>query len=87
MTNWLPGFGEILTWAPLLTYRVGIFVANADGSILLATHATIASDFNDLGNSTWLITSFALAGAATQTLVCGVVEAMLSTLELRSVPS
>jgi hypothetical protein len=48
----------------------GIFVANADGSMLLATHATIASEFNDLTNSTWLITSFALAGAATQTLVC-----------------
>ncbi|KAK0648884.1 major facilitator superfamily domain-containing protein [Cercophora newfieldiana] len=47
---------------------IGIFVANADGSMLLATHPTIASEFNDLTNSTWLITSFALAGAATQTL-------------------
>ncbi|KAK3904695.1 major facilitator superfamily domain-containing protein [Staphylotrichum tortipilum] len=47
---------------------IGIFVAHADGSILLATHPIIASEFNDLGNSSWLITSFALAGAATQTL-------------------
>ncbi|KAL2179355.1 major facilitator superfamily domain-containing protein [Thermothelomyces heterothallicus CBS 202.75] len=45
-----------------------IFVAHADGSILLATHPVIASEFNDLENSSWLITSFALAGAATQTL-------------------
>jgi len=37
--------------------------------MLLATHPTIASEFNNLTNSTWLITSFALAGAATQTLV------------------
>ncbi|KAK4246514.1 major facilitator superfamily domain-containing protein [Corynascus novoguineensis] len=47
---------------------IGIFVGNADGSILLATHPIIASEFNDLGNSSWLITSFTLAGAATQTL-------------------
>lgn len=47
----------------------GIFVAHTDGSILLATHPIIASEFNRLEDSTWLITSFALAGAATQTLV------------------
>ncbi|KAK4152204.1 major facilitator superfamily domain-containing protein [Chaetomidium leptoderma] len=47
---------------------IGIFVAHADGSILLATHPIIASEFNDLENSSWLITSFGLAGAATQTL-------------------
>ncbi|KAK3305409.1 major facilitator superfamily domain-containing protein [Chaetomium strumarium] len=47
---------------------IGIFVANADGSILLATYPVLGSEFNDLENSSWLITSFALAGAATQTL-------------------
>ncbi|KAK4223966.1 major facilitator superfamily domain-containing protein [Podospora fimiseda] len=47
---------------------IGIFVAHTDGSILLATHSNIASEFNALGDSTWLITSFALAGAATQTI-------------------
>lgn len=35
---------------------------------MLATHPAIASEFNDLKDSPWLITSFALAGAATQTL-------------------
>jgi MFS family permease len=34
----------------------------------LATHSNIASEFNALEDSTWLITSFALAGAATQTI-------------------
>lgn len=48
---------------------VGTFTANADGSLVLATHPTIASEFNDLENSSWLFVAFALAGAATQTLV------------------
>ncbi|KAH6623799.1 major facilitator superfamily domain-containing protein [Chaetomium tenue] len=52
----------------ILVLLIGIFVAHADGSILLATHPIIASEFNDLENSSWLITGFALAGAATQTL-------------------
>ncbi len=44
-------------------------MSNADGSLLLATHPVIASEFNDLPDSSWLITSFVLASAATQTLV------------------
>ncbi|KAF6830412.1 major facilitator superfamily transporter [Colletotrichum plurivorum] len=47
---------------------VGTFTANADGSLVMATHPTIASEFDDLENSSWLFVSFALAGAATQTL-------------------
>ncbi|KAK3367517.1 major facilitator superfamily-domain-containing protein [Podospora didyma] len=47
---------------------IGILVANADGSILMATHPVIASEFDELSASSWLITSFSLAGAATQTL-------------------
>ncbi|KAK3391496.1 major facilitator superfamily domain-containing protein [Sordaria brevicollis] len=47
---------------------LGIFVAQCDGSILMATHAIIASEFNALKDSSWLIISFSLAGAATQTL-------------------
>ncbi|KAJ9150167.1 MFS general substrate transporter [Coniochaeta hoffmannii] len=47
---------------------IGILVAEIDGSIVMATHPLIASEFNDLGNSTWLITGFALAGAVTQPL-------------------
>ncbi|OHW95313.1 major facilitator superfamily transporter [Colletotrichum incanum] len=47
---------------------VGTFTANADGSLVMATHPTIASEFDDLENSSWLVVAFALAGAATQTL-------------------
>ncbi|GKT45490.1 vacuolar membrane-associated protein iml1 [Colletotrichum spaethianum] len=47
---------------------VGTFTANADSSLVMATHPTIASEFDDLENSSWLFVSFALAGAATQTL-------------------
>lgn len=49
---------------------VGMFTYNADGSLVLATHPTIASEFNDLADSSWLFTAFALAGAATQAIVC-----------------
>lgn len=49
--------------------HIGIFVAQIDGSILMANHSTIASEFDALKSSSWLITSFTLAGAATQTLV------------------
>jgi hypothetical protein len=48
---------------------IGVFVANADGSLLLATHPVIASTFDQMGSSSWLIISYALAGAATQTIV------------------
>ncbi|KZL78981.1 major facilitator superfamily transporter [Colletotrichum incanum] len=47
---------------------VGTFTANADGSLVMATHPTIASEFDDLENSSWLVVAFELAGAATQTL-------------------
>ncbi|EAA30567.2 MFS general substrate transporter [Neurospora crassa] len=47
---------------------LGIFVAQTDTSILMATHAIIASEFKALKDSSWLIISFSLAGAATQTL-------------------
>ncbi|KAK2044717.1 major facilitator superfamily transporter [Colletotrichum somersetense] len=47
---------------------VGTFTANADSSLVMATHPTIASEFDDLEDSSWLFVSFALAGAATQTL-------------------
>jgi hypothetical protein len=48
---------------------LGVFVANADGSLVLATSGTISSDFNDLGSAGWLITSYTLAMCAAQSLV------------------
>ena len=48
---------------------IGVFTSNADGSLVLATHPVIASEFNALSDSTWLFISFSLAGACTQALV------------------
>ncbi|KAL1835490.1 hypothetical protein VTJ49DRAFT_6627 [Mycothermus thermophilus] len=62
------GEAEPTTQANVVRIILVLLIGNADGSILLATHPVIASEFNDLGNSSWLITGFALAGAATQTL-------------------
>jgi hypothetical protein len=46
-----------------------VFIANADGSLVLATSGTIASEFDDLGSAGWLITSYTLAMCASQSLV------------------
>ncbi|KAA8573503.1 hypothetical protein EYC84_005088 [Monilinia fructicola] len=47
---------------------LGVFVANADSSLVLATSGTISSEFSDLGNAGWLISSYTLAMCATQSL-------------------
>jgi uncharacterized membrane protein YoaK (UPF0700 family) len=49
--------------------RPGIFTSNADGSLVLATHPVIASEFGKLQDSSWLFISFMLASAASQTIV------------------
>lgn len=46
---------------------LAVFIANADGSIVMATHAVIASEFMALESSSWLYTGFMLASTATQT--------------------
>lgn len=53
-------------WERLTCDRVAVFVVNADHSLVLATHPRIASEFNALEWSSWLFTSFGLAGAAMQ---------------------
>jgi MFS family permease len=47
---------------------IGSFISNADSSLLWATHPLIASEFNALHDSSWLIASFALAQAVSQPL-------------------
>ncbi|KAH8591517.1 major facilitator superfamily domain-containing protein, partial [Bisporella sp. PMI_857] len=47
---------------------IGVFIANADGSLVIATSGTISSEFNDLENAGWLISSYTLAMCATQSL-------------------
>jgi hypothetical protein len=48
---------------------LGVFISNADGSLLLATNGWIASEFNDLENASWLVTSYVLTLCAVQPLV------------------
>ena len=47
----------------------GVFVANLDGSLIIASSQQIASEFNALSGASWLITSFILALSASQPLV------------------
>ncbi|KAI3325331.1 MFS general substrate transporter [Xylariaceae sp. AK1471] len=47
---------------------IGVFTSNVDGSLVLATHPVISSEFQDLEDSSWLFISFWLAGSATQSL-------------------
>jgi hypothetical protein len=64
---------------PLIFVIPGVFISNMDGSILLATHSVISSEFDALSSSSWLLTSYALAMASVQTLVgcCDVSEAFI----------
>jgi hypothetical protein len=48
---------------------LGVFVANAEGSIVLAAYGQIASEFNDLDNASWLVTSYVLAMSVSQPIV------------------
>ncbi|KAI0968701.1 major facilitator superfamily transporter [Xylaria arbuscula] len=47
---------------------IGLFTSSVDGSLVLATHPRIASEFNALEDSSWLFIAFLLAGVATQVL-------------------
>ncbi|KUI57106.1 Vacuolar membrane amino acid uptake transporter fnx2 [Cytospora mali] len=51
----------------ILPMLLAVFIANADASIVMATHAIIASEFMALESSSWLFTGFMLASTATQT--------------------
>ena len=43
---------------PLIS--LGVFVANADTSLVVATYPSIASEFRDLGEGPWLLTVYTL---------------------------
>ncbi|KIW17915.1 hypothetical protein PV08_05110 [Exophiala spinifera] len=53
----------------IMVLTIGVFIFHADSSLVMATHPTIASEFDALHSSSWLFTAFALAGAATQNTV------------------
>jgi MFS family permease len=48
---------------------LGVFISQADATLVLATYGTIASEFNDLQNGSWLISSYMLAMCTAQPLV------------------
>ncbi|KAJ4287750.1 hypothetical protein N0V90_012454 [Kalmusia sp. IMI 367209] len=60
------GFAQSSIGQVVLVLLIGVFISNADGSILMATHPIIASEFDALHDSSWLLTSFGLAAAAIQ---------------------
>ena len=47
----------------------GCFIANADGSIVLATLGIISSETGNLNNGSWLVITFMLAVCAIQPTV------------------
>lgn len=48
---------------------LGVLIANADGSLVIASSQYIASEFNALSDASWLVTSYVLAQCASQPLV------------------
>jgi hypothetical protein len=45
----------------VLPYRsAGILLAEGDASLVWATHETIASRFDELGNASWMMTSYTI---------------------------
>ena len=54
-----------LSWA-----ATGVFIANVDVSIILATYSTISSEFESLENASWLVVTYSLAMCAIQPSVC-----------------
>lgn len=48
---------------------IGVFVANVDSSLVLATNSAIASSFTQLQSASWLTTSYVMANCAVQPIV------------------
>lgn len=59
---------SLAIWTVVPFSLLGVFVANADGSLVVASSQQIASEFNALANASWIVTSFVLAQCATQPL-------------------
>jgi hypothetical protein len=69
-----------LDLGPLTQFIItGVFVANAEGSLILASYGRISSDFDDLGHANWLVTSYTLTMSVVQPMVC---SSMLHDAEL-----
>ncbi|RMD40225.1 hypothetical protein DV735_g4906, partial [Chaetothyriales sp. CBS 134920] len=78
----IPPYGEIskpeeeeqtsslAVWVVRLTddVYIGVFVAHADSSLVIASSQSIASEFNSLSSAQWLVISYGLAQCASQPL-------------------
>ncbi|OAP55882.1 hypothetical protein AYL99_10034 [Fonsecaea erecta] len=58
----------LIIWTIVPVSLLGVFVANLDGSLIIASSQQIASEFNALSSASWLVTSFVLALCASQPL-------------------
>lgn len=47
---------------------IGVFMSQADATLVLATYGTISSEFNDLESGSWLISAYVLAQSCAQPL-------------------
>jgi MFS family permease len=57
------------TLAPCTDHPPALFISNIEGSLLLTTHAQVASDFGRFSESQWLIVAYPLAVAAAEPIV------------------
>jgi hypothetical protein len=48
---------------------IGVFASSADSTLVIATYATVSSEFGALGSAAWLTTSYTLAMCASQAIV------------------
>jgi MFS family permease len=55
-------------WTVVPVSLLGVFIANFDGSLVVASSQQIASEFNALSSAPWLVTTFILAQCASQPL-------------------
>lgn len=58
----------------------GVFVATADGSLVVASSQRVASEFNSLSSASWLVSSYVLAQCACQSLVSSPILTVHSTI-------
>lgn len=50
----------------------GVFISNADGSLVLATYGIISSELGSLANASWIVVTYSLTMCAVQSMVCDV---------------
>lgn len=55
--------------ATISVLMIGVFVANIDSSLVLATNSAIASSFSQLQRASWLTTSYVMGNCAAQPIV------------------